>query len=59
MNEFVDVIHQLGELQAQQAKALIDGDPDFARFDLLIYMATEKKDQVKYAWLSHVEQHGC
>ena len=59
MNEFVDAIHQLGELQAQQAKALIEGDPDFARFDLLIYMANEKKDQVKYAWLSHVEQHGC
>ena len=59
MNEFVDAIHQLGELQTQQAKALIEGDPDFARFDLLIYMANEKKDQVKYAWLSHVEQHRC
>ena len=59
MNEFIDAIHHLGELQSQQAKALIEGDPDFARFDLLIHMANEKKDQVKYAWLSHVEEHGC
>lgn len=59
MNAFVEAIHHLGELQTQQANALIEGDPDFARFDLLIHMANEKKDQVKYAWLSHVEQHRC
>ena len=59
MNEFVDAIHELGEWQSQQAKALIEGDPDFARFDLLIHMANEKKDRVKYAWLSHIERHGC
>lgn len=59
MNEFIAAIHELGELQTQQAKALIEGDPDFGRFDLLLHLANEKKDQVKYAWLSHVEQHCC
>lgn len=59
MNEFLSAIHELGELQSQQAKALIAGDSDFARFDLLIGMANDRKDQVKYAWLSHVDQHGC
>lgn len=59
MNEFVAAIHEIGELQAQQARALIDGDPDFARFDVLIHMATDKKDQVKYAWLTHLEHHHC
>jgi hypothetical protein len=59
MNDFIETIHQLGELQTQQAGALINGDPDFARFDLLIHVANEKKNQVKYAWLSHIEQHGC
>lgn len=59
MNDFIKAIHDLGELQSQQARALIDGDPDFSRFDLLIHMANERKDQVKYAWLSHIEQHRC
>ena len=59
MDDFLEAIHQLGELQGQQARALIEGDPDFARFDLLIYMANEKKDQVKYAMLTHVDRHGC
>jgi len=59
MNEFLQAIHELGEVQAQQAKALIEEDPDFARFDVLIHMANEKKDWVKYALLSHVEQHHC
>jgi hypothetical protein len=59
MSEFLDAIHQLGELHAAQSKALIEGDHDFARFDLLIFMANEKKDNVKYAWLNHIEQHRC
>ena len=59
MNEFLQAIHELGAVQAQQARALIDGDLDFSRFDVLIHMANEKKDWVKYALLSHVEQHHC
>jgi hypothetical protein len=59
MNEFLQAIHALGELQSQQAKSLIEGDPDFARFDVLIHMANEKKDWVKYALLAHIEQHLC
>ena len=59
MNEFLHAIHELGAVQAQQAKALIAGDADFARFDALIHMANEKKDWVKYALLAHVEQHHC
>ena len=59
MNEFLQAIHELGSVQAQQAKALIEGDSDFSRFDLLIHMASEKKDWVKYALLTHIEQHHC
>jgi len=59
MDAFLDAIHGLVQMQAAQAKALIDGDPDFGRFDALIHIANEKKDQVKYAWLAHVEQHHC
>ena len=59
MREFLQAIHEIGQLQSQQARALIDGDPDFARFDALIHMANERKATVKYAWLTHVEQHQC
>ena len=59
MNAFLDAIHELVQIQAAQAKALIDGDPDFSRFDAMIHTANEKKDQVKYAWLTHVEHHHC
>jgi hypothetical protein len=59
MDAFLDAIHGLVQIQAAQAKALIDGDPDFGRFDALIHVANEKKDQVKYAWLAHVEHHHC
>ena len=59
MNEFLQAIHELGSAQAEQAKALIEGDLDFSRFDVLIHMANEKKDWVKYALLAHVEQHRC
>jgi hypothetical protein len=59
MNEFLRAIHELGEAQAEQARALIEGDADFTRFDVLIHMANEKKDWVKYALLAHIEHHRC
>ena len=59
MESFLQAIRELGALQTEQAKAVIQGDPDFARFDLLIHMANDKKDHAKYAWLLHVEQHHC
>jgi hypothetical protein len=58
-DEFLRAIHYLGVLQSQQAQAVIEGDPDFSRFDLLIHMANERKDQTKYALLIHVENHHC
>lgn len=59
MREFLEAIHEIGQLQSQQARALIDGDPEFSRFDELIHIANERKAAVKYAWLTHVEQHHC
>jgi hypothetical protein len=47
------------ELQNQQIRAVIDLDPDFARFDDLIHVAREKKDQVKYELIAHTSEHGC
>jgi hypothetical protein len=52
-------IHELTELQNQQTQAVIAGDPDFARFDVLLHMAHERKEEAKYAWIVHVESHHC
>ena len=57
--DFLQTIRELNTILAEQTRAVIDGDPDFERFDLLIHMAQEKKDRAKYAWIAHVESHGC
>jgi hypothetical protein len=57
--EFLAAIHALVELQNQQMQAVIDEDPDFARFDVLLHTAQEHKEHAKYAWIAHVESHRC
>jgi hypothetical protein len=57
--DFLAAIHELVEVQTQQTQAVIDGDSDFARFDVLLHMAHERKEQAKYAWIAHVEAHHC
>jgi len=63
LGEFVKAIREISELQNQQMQAVIDtaidGDGDFTRFDVLLHVAQEKKEQAKYAWIEHVEKHGC
>jgi hypothetical protein len=46
-------------IENQQVQSVINGDADFSRFDLLLHMAQEQKDMAKYAWIAHVESHGC
>lgn len=58
-DDFVAAYHELTNLQTDQIAAVIAGDPDFTRFDDLLHMAREKKDQAKYALLSHIEEHCC
>jgi hypothetical protein len=59
LQAFLQAIHELNGLQAEQTQCVIDGDADFARFDLLLHYAQEKKDTAKYAWIAHVEEHRC
>jgi hypothetical protein len=59
MDAFLEVVRELSALHAQQVQAVMDSDPDFARFDLLIYMMNERKEQAKYALLAHIEAHRC
>jgi hypothetical protein len=59
LEAFGEAAKELAVLQGQQVAAVIEGDEDFSRFDLLLHMAQEKKEHSKYAYLLHVEQHGC
>lgn len=59
MDEFLEAIHELGQLQSDRAKAVIDGDGDLNRFDAMIREADDHKDRVKNAWLTHVAYHHC
>jgi hypothetical protein len=56
---FADASRQLMEIQNEQMQAAIDGDSDFSRFDDLLHMAREAKDQAKYELIDHTEEHHC
>jgi hypothetical protein len=59
MQELTSVIRELLAIQEQQIHAIVAKDPDFARFDILLEMTNSRKRTVKYAYLNHVETHGC
>jgi hypothetical protein len=59
LDVFGDAVHELVMLHEQQFLAIVAGDTECSRFDLLIHMANEKKQEAKYAYLHHVETHGC
>lgn len=52
-------VQELLKLHEQQFLAIADGDSAANRFDLLIHEANEHKQDAKYAYLKHLEQHGC
>jgi len=59
VDEFVVASREFVDLQSEQTQAVIEGDPDFSRFDDLLHMAREKKDVAKYALIAHIEEHRC
>jgi hypothetical protein len=59
MEEFAAVVKELLGLHQQQFEAATRGDLECNRFDLLIHMANKRKQRAKYAYLRHVEEHGC
>jgi hypothetical protein len=59
MEEFLAAATDLVTAHNEQVRALIEDDPDFNRFDLVIHAATERKRQAKYEYLAHLEDHGC
>ena len=56
-NDFVEAVRIFMHLHSQQTQAVIEGDPEFARFDDLIHMARQTKDKAKYSLIAHMEEH--
>ena len=59
LDEFLQASREMIALQNEQTRAVIHGDADFPRFDVLLHLAQDKKEMAKYEWIAHVESHGC
>ena len=59
LDAFADAIRELIRLHEDQFQALVASDADSQRFDDLIHMANERKHNAKYAYMRHLEIHGC
>jgi len=59
LDQFLQTSREIMALQNDQTQAVIQGDSDFPRFDVLLHLAQERKEIAKYAWIAHVESHGC
>jgi len=59
MDDLGEAVQDLIGLHQHQFLAIQAGDDDCHRFDLLIHVANEKKQAMKYACLRHDEEHGC
>jgi len=59
LDELGETIRDLIRLHEEQFQSLLGGDLDGSRFDPLIHMANERKNEAKYAYLHHLETHGC
>lgn len=59
LDVFVEAVHEVVMLNEKHLLAVIQGDSDPHRFELLIHAANEKKLNAKYAYVQHRETHGC
>ena len=59
LDAFAEAVQGLVRLHEEQFQSILCGDLDSTRFDDLIHMANERKQEAKYAYLKHLETHGC
>jgi hypothetical protein len=59
LDQFGEAVEAVLILLEQQFLATLEGDSDASRFDLLIHDAMETKQNAKYAYLNHLDVHGC
>jgi hypothetical protein len=59
LNAFGEAVRELLIFQEQHFVALVNGEADPERYELLIHLASEKRQAAKYAYITHLEEHGC
>jgi hypothetical protein len=59
LDAFGQAVKELVQFHQLQFQAIVEGDAECNRFDLLIHMANERKMAAKYEYLHHVDVHGC
>jgi hypothetical protein len=59
LEAFGEAVQQVVSLHELQFHAILAGDANAGRFDVLIHEANEKKQNAKYAYLGHLHRHGC
>ena len=59
LEAFGEAVQYVVSLHEQQFRAIVEGDANAGRFDVLIHDANEKKQNAKYAYLNHLHRHGC
>jgi hypothetical protein len=59
LDALLEAIQQVTVVQEQQMLAVLQGDEDFARFDILLHVVQQGKELAKYRYIAHVEKHGC
>ena len=59
LDAFSETVHELIRLHEEQFQSVVSGDSHSTRFDDLIHLANERKHRAKYAYLHHLETHGC
>ena len=59
MDAFLKVVGEIAWLISEQTRAVIDGDDEFMRFDLLLEDAQQRRREAKYALMAHIERHPC
>src|SRR4051812_21476177 len=59
LHAFGEAVQEVVMFQDQHFAAVVAGDSDAERYELLIHLAGEKRQAAKYAYLSHIEAHGC
>ena len=59
LDAFGEAVQELMQLHEHQFLAIVGGDSECSRFDPLIHLSNERKYKAKYAYLQHLETHGC
>jgi hypothetical protein len=56
---FGESVQCLVRLHEQQFLTVLHGGEDAGRFEILMNQANERKLNAKYAYLTHLQLHGC